>query len=864
MKKRVLSLLLALLTAWSLLTVTASAAITDLTPAAEASAQTGGEALEDWRYRLDENDGTIILTGYIGEAAAVSVPDSFEIDGQTRGTVLASGTVFRANTAIRSVTLSAGVRFMNGSMRLLFGECSSLTQADFSAVDTADVTNMSYMFYNCTALKSFVFPALDTAKVTTIRGLFSGCEALASVDLSSIDTSCVTDMSYIFYNCTALRTLDLSAFDTSKVDSIRAVFSGCKHLSRLTGYENWNTSSLENMSFAFNYVAYSVDASTQVCIDLSRWDLSHLTNNGWCFQMCRAQQIIVPDNIAVMSAGFVNHAIRYTGSTYTIPAGVKKIGYAHTFYDFATDDFTEFRVAEGNTAYQAIDGVLYSADGKEMLAVPRNKPYEGGVFEIPEGVDFLGELSFSRNYNIHTVILPDSYEIEYVPVYDDRYIVFEDTGNLNAGTNLSIAIYCYTGITDYAVKESNPRYASADGVIYSKDMSRVVAIPARYNREIVIPSGVKYWDREAMWADGSDTVDKLLANCPGVSLPATLTVMSEDQIEMLNRLHANRAGTGNPFTIKLEEGCTSFYLDENGYLVPDVFACHSLSLKGDICVNFYLSLTDEEVGKGAAVSFSWNVNGEQKSGTVDLTAADKTPQGYKAVCPLPAAEMSSEITAAVYVEDRGDKWYYDTYSALDYAQVILSDEYAASYTGSKPYAELKALVEAMLDYGARAQECFKTNTDQLANGGVYTTPDTVADEIPSCMIEMDASAYGLEYIRSTVVLLSETSIRHYYRIVDGDLFSAVSDSVTFNGAPATDIEKDEEIYFELKNIAAKDLDEPYTLRIGETDYPYAALDFVRTYLEQPAEDQSPAAKALVTAMYYYSQSANAYFDSEES
>ena len=76
------------------------------------------------------------------------------------------------------------------------------------------------------------------------------------------------------------------------------------------------------------------------------------------------------------------------------------------------------------------------------------------------------------NY-IYTVILPDTYEIEYVPVYDDRYIVFEDTGNLNAGTNLSIAIYCYTGITDYAVMDTNPRYTSVDGIIYSKDMTRV-------------------------------------------------------------------------------------------------------------------------------------------------------------------------------------------------------------------------------------------------------------------------------------------------------------------------------------------------------------------------------------------------------
>ena len=557
--KRMTSILLALIIMLGVFTVM---------PTAAAAADEA--ALADWEYTLDEDAACVVLTKYIGASDTVTVPGSFDIADMTYGTVLDTATVFRGNTKVTSITLSEGVGFLDNSMRLLFGECSALTAIDLSNLDTSSVTDMSYIFYNCTALKTVDISALSAAQPTTIRGLFSGCSALTGVNLSGLDTSQVTDMSYLFYNCERLTTLDLSAFDTSQVTQIRAIFSGCRRLSGLTGYEDWDTSSLENMSFAFNYFAYALNAATQVKIDLSRWDLSALNNSGWCFQFCRAQQILAPENIAVMSAGFMNHAIRYAGTNYTIPAGVQKIGYAHTFYDFATNNFTEFIVADGNTAYQAIDGVLYSADGTEMLAVPRNKPFENGVFEIPEGVNFLGELSFSRNYNIHTVILPDTYEIEYVPLHDDRYIVFEDTGNLNAGTNLSIAIYCYTGITDYAVKGTNPRYASADGIIYSKDMTRVVAVPARYDRLIDVPEGVTDWDREAMWADGSETVDNLLINCPGVSLPSTLTAISNDQLEMLNRLHTNRADSDNPFTITLAEDNHTFRLDEDGCLRPAI------------------------------------------------------------------------------------------------------------------------------------------------------------------------------------------------------------------------------------------------------------------------------------------------------
>lgn len=500
--KRILTLMLAL-----------ALCIALALPAAAAETGKGGASLADWEYRLEKDEGAVILTKYVGTEKNVTVPAAFRLGGRTYDTVLYSNTAFRANTNITSVTLE-DVGFYENSMRTLFAECTALTAVDLSAVDTSDVTNMSYVFYGCTALK----------------------------------------------------TLDLSALDTGRVTTMRGMFSNCNRLSGLTGYENWDTGSLVEMYQTFNRVGYSVSAGTPFTIDLSRWDLDQVQNTGWCFQTCRAQSILLPDNLAVMSAGFLNHAIRYAGTTFTVPAGVRKIGYAHTIYDFATNDFVEFRVAEGNTCYQAIDGILYSADGTEMLAVPRSKPFENGVYEIPEGVTFLGELSFSRNYNIHTLVLPDSYVLRYVPVYDPEYIVYEDTGNLNAGTNLSIAIYCYTGITHYAVKDSNPRYASQNGVIYSGDMTHVVAVPARYNEPLNIPEGVTHWDYAAMWADGSTTVDNLMANCAGVTIPASLTVISDDQREMLNRIHLSRKDGDNPFTISLAEGNTAFCLDDDGCL----------------------------------------------------------------------------------------------------------------------------------------------------------------------------------------------------------------------------------------------------------------------------------------------------------
>ena len=503
------------------------------------------DLLKDYTYTLETD--TITLTGYTGTETAVEVKGTYTLQGVEYHTVLDSASVFQNNTTITSAVLVGDIAFVNNSM----------------------------------------------------SRLFSGCTAMKTVDLSGLNSTGVTDMSYLFTDCASLTSVDVTGLDTSAVTTMYFMFSKCKKLAEIIGYENWDTGSLQVMRQMFNYV------QSMETIDLSKWDLSQVINSGWCFQCCNAKQILLPDNLKTISAGFLNHASKVEGTSFTIQAGVEKIGYAHTIYDFATDDFVEFIVAEGNAHYVAIDGILYSADGTEMLAVPRNKTFENNTYEIPEGVTFLGELSFSRNYNIETVVLPNSFVIEYVPLYDPDYILVDDTGNLNTGTNLSIAIYCYTGITQYAVKDDNPNYASQNGIIYSKDLTEVVAVPARYAQKMEIPEGVTTWNREAMWADydNNATVDNLMADCPGVSIPASLTTIAEDQLTKLNRLNA----AFDTFVIEVAEENPAYCLGESGNLVEHSFGdgvvnAPSCTEKGyttvtcSICGNSYTTEETEAAG----------------------------------------------------------------------------------------------------------------------------------------------------------------------------------------------------------------------------------------------------------------------------
>ena len=173
----------------------------------------------------------------------------------------------------------------------------------------------------------------------------------------------------------------------------------------------------------------------------------------------------------------------------------------------------------------------------------------------------------------------------------------------------------------------------------------------------------------------------------------------------------------------------------------------------------------------------------------------------------------------------------------------------------------------MLDYGAKAQLQFGVNTENLANFGIdYTMENVDADDVPSnkdSFSGTDFSEYGLKYYGTTVVYLSETTIRHYFTVTDANKFAAIKDSVTFDKVGANDPkaavygEKNNLVYFGYTDIGAADLDTAYALNIGELSLKFTALDYSKLVL---ASNMSDNEKNLAMATYWYNMAANTYFN----
>ena len=302
------------------------------------------------------------------------------------------------------------------------------------------------------------------------------------------------------------------------------------------------------------------------------------------------------------------------------------------------------------------------------------------------------------------------------------------------------------------------------------------------------------------------------------------------------------------------------------FIKAQLFAAHSLSLDGEIGVNFYLSLTEQEIADGAEVAFAWTVDGKQKTRDICLTAADKTSNGYRAKCPVAVAEMTYEITATLTLG--GTVAATNTYSAATYANVILTDaDFRMQFleeANAEQYDKLVLLVKAMLDYGTKAQLRFGRNTENLANGGTDFFSEEVTIPNRASVMNEGLSDCGLEYVGSTVVYLSKTTLRHYYKIVDPSRFTEdIQNGITFDGETVTYGEKNGMIYFDKADIAAPELDTEYVLSINGHEYHYAALDYSSlAYASDTRPYDESITKQLAAAVYRYNQAADALFDKE--
>lgn len=120
----------------------------------------------------------------------------------------------------------------------------------------------------------------------------------------------------------------------------------------------------------------------------------------------------------------------------------------------------EIIVEEGNKAFKSIDGVLYSNDGKELIAYPAGR--DGSSFTIPKNVEF---------------------------IWDGAFVGCKNLENIQ-------------------VESGNVKYESKDGVLVDKTSQILLTYPAgKKDNSYIVPEGIKTIEKNAFYANELEEID---------------------------------------------------------------------------------------------------------------------------------------------------------------------------------------------------------------------------------------------------------------------------------------------------------------------------------------------------------------------
>ena len=284
------------------------------------------------------------------------------------------------------------------------------------------------------------------------------------------------------------------------------------------------------------------------------------------------------------------------------------------------------------------------------------------------------------------------------------------------------------------------------------------------------------------------------------------------------------------------------------------YTAHSLTLNGDIGVNFYLELNDAIIKDSSAV-MQMEVNSQKvseikvadvvKNGTTEVTDEEGiTHACYKFTCNVYEKQMNDTIQATL--KTSVGTWK-ETYSIKKYVEQVQN--------GSSE--NLKEVVNAMLDYGIWAQTLFGYKTDSLDDVSLPDVSGVTKDQLSAYAYVKSGQEDNLAVYGASLLLKEKTTIRMYYNLKSGSI-----EDYTFkiDGKEVTPTKSGNKglYYVEVNDIAVQDLDEAHTFTAGNLEVSnYSALSYVGNVIGK--ESSSENNRKTAASLYLYWNAAEKYF-----
>ncbi|MDD5947926.1 MAG: InlB B-repeat-containing protein [Oscillospiraceae bacterium] len=475
--------------------------------------------------------------------------------------------------------------------------------------------------------------------------------------------------------------------------------------------------------------------------------------------------------------------------------------------------------------------VLYSLDG-ETYSEALPKGTDAGTYTVYYKVD-------TDNYfyapQTVEVTIAESYTITWKNgdeiLETDNYVPGGATPEYNGETPTKAATAQYT----YTFSGWSPTVSAVTGeVTYTAQFSDTVN---KYNvtlsENMEISNGITLTDGKADY--GTEISFKVKDGYAASNVKANGTDLT---------------ATDGVYTVSVE-GDTEITADIKKVYADGIgerLMGYSLSLEGDIGVNFYMELDDSVVTHGdtAYIRFTTPKGSDTETKTVLVKdAVQKQLDGktyYVFKCNVSAKDMASEITAQMFDGDKAGTEY--KYSVKDYADYLLA------HTEVEEYAKAAPLVKSMLNYGAYSQEYFGEGTP-LADS-YKAAVDSVA--VPVDFKYNDANTTlptGVTFEGATLSLESETTLSLYFKgLAEDTMF-------TCNGKTVETAKNGDYVVARIRGIKANELENNFTVTFEDGRVTYNAMTYCYNVLNGGSDEEN--LKNVCKALYQYAEEATKYF-----
>ncbi len=252
-----------------------------------------------------------------------------------------------------------------------------------SGIFTYEETDTGITITSCdtNATEAEVPATISGKPVTQLgNGAFTQCQLLRTVTLPNSITKIGESA---FYCCNSLKSLTIPS---SVTEIGKGAFQTC--------------TSLETVTLPAGLTTIP-EAAFQGCSNLTAVTLNGAVTQigGQAFEACTALTTFsIPETVTTIG----DYAFRQCSALteMTIPAACTSLGQ-YVWDDCAA--LTNLYVAAGNPAYADQNGVLFTADGSQLIRYPQNKPET--TYTVPDGCTSLADWSFNYAASLETLDL---------------------------------------------------------------------------------------------------------------------------------------------------------------------------------------------------------------------------------------------------------------------------------------------------------------------------------------------------------------------------------------------------------------------------------------------------------------------------